>query len=152
MNLPIKLVPVSTPFVDISHLRPLISTEIINQVDAKKITPLEKWSELMDTLEMQGEQFRHIYQSFYFQVPPGTYSDLVSTQLLSFSTYSEGLLICGLVSASFHNWVECIVELTKASEDSVTRVFGNLVYDTLKNLPPFKALKFQQNYSLVKRV
>jgi hypothetical protein len=153
---PIKAIPVTTPGIDLSLFRNIVSVECVNEVDARRNTqPLSKFAELVESSFPDDiDPYQHIYQSFYFELPCQPFLELTNMQLLSTTSVMEGLVAKGYLSASLATWVEFVTRASKESCGQYLRVFANQVFNVLRNFPPFQVLKFQsyrdQTFGLVK--
>lgn len=154
---PIKAIPVTTPGIDLALFKDILPAEHINDIDAlRNLHPLSKFAEAMEeSISTEIDPYRHIYQAFYFELPGAPYIEMVNMELLSITATTEGLIVKGYISASLSNWVKFLEEASVIEQSQYLRFFSNLIFNCLRNLPPFKNLDFKSHkdktFSLVKR-
>lgn len=154
--LPIKAIPITTPTFDLGQFRNILSADVVNDIDGKRnVQPLSKFAEAVEeSFSDHIDPYQHIYQTFYFELPGQPFCELSNLALLSTTVTTEGLIVKGYASASFATWVEFVILASTEDGSQILRLFANMVFNAMRNFPPFQNLKFQsfrdKTFGLVK--
>lgn len=129
-----KVVPVVIPNIDLRQFITLLSADAVNTVDTKIKGPTEKFSALADDLLYKGFGERHLYYTFYVELPVhwSSFMDAFpGSQQFRRTSIAEGMMIHALISGPLDVWRTFMLWVLNDPNGIMLRDFAKVVIKTL---------------------
>lgn len=151
-----KLIPLLWP--NNINLRPfveILGQDRVNETDAKRIQPEAKFAELVDESLLPGWGLRHLFVSFYFEMPAITEAEMHQYALASMfriTSANTGMFMNGIITGPLDAWKDFIMWATREDASQYLRAYANKMYEFLRQFSSFRDLKMKalrdQTYAL----
>lgn len=129
-----KVVPVVIPQIDLRQFIGPLSADEVNAVDVKRLGPTEKFSVLADSLLFKGFAKRHLYYTFYVELPVHWTSIMDAFQFnqqFRRTCLAQGMYIHGLISGPLDIWRALMIFIANDENGVLLKEFGRIVMKTL---------------------
>lgn len=150
-----KLIPLLAPNINLRPLIEIVGQERVNEIDSKRVQPEVKFAELVDDALLPDFGLRHLFVSFYYEMPFVTESELrqfPANQLFVITSVETGMFVKGIITGSLPLWKEFILWATREDASQYLRAYANRMFDTLRQFSMFKDLRMKalkdQTYAL----
>lgn len=135
-----QLLLLNPPVIDIGPFNTIVAKSTVSDVDAKRISPIGKFAELVNEALLDGDwAYRHLYLTFYFRIPYMIHGELSQfTGQLNITASSDNFQATGLLSMTFETAKAFLVWATHSDRSQWLRAFANGMYATLRQYAYFQ--------------
>jgi hypothetical protein len=135
-----KIVPIQLPTINLRPFVDIIGQNKVNEIDMKSLQPVAKFSAVVDESLSEDWGYRHLFVTFYLEIPLNLDIELRQWQYANnfrISFINKGFMAVGLLSGPLDLWLaffqwSAVAELTPMFHALVAEFFK-----TFKEFPKF---------------